>query len=100
MQYMLRKCIRRLSLFAHSGTRQNKMQSTLKNYTSILQCPKEGVVNVQTNTPSNPPPKTLQQRQDEYAFPMDQIFGTDPTIAPVQNKIYKHPNLTLRSPKA
>ena len=74
-------------------------QTALKSGTAILQRPKQTEICPSTNTPSKPPPKTLQQRQEEYVLARAQIFDTRPTIAPIQNKIYKHPNHASRNPK-
>ena len=77
----------------------NFNQAALKSGTAILQRPKLTKIGPSTNTPSRTPPKTLQQRQEEYALARKQIFDTCPANAPLQNKIYKHPNHALRAPK-
>ena len=77
----------------------NNNQAALKSGTAILQRPKQKETSPLTNTPSSISPKTLQQRQEEYDLARKQIFDTCSANAPLQNKIYKHPNHALRAPK-
>ena len=76
----------------------NTNQTDWDSNINILQRPKQTETRPSTITPSRPSTKTLQQRQEEYDFARKQIFDTLPTIAPIENRIYKHPNHALRTP--